>query len=534
MIEMKINTEEGRIQVKVAEGSYLELVDSWNNRKVLMIMLRLIKGEDGKAVMTFEEIAKALGYSDRRNVNNFWREFCQCGMDFSQYLRRKYKIEEKIRDCILEVFLEDIFATAEQVTLQVQRRLKLEAKDLSSGTVRNVLGDILKVRAKINKMLARGQAHIREEFLIEELFAMVDQLLQGCQDESARIKQKHLQGQFTRSELCPQKADVKHNQVFEAELMKKDGHVAGWVHEYMLMFLLYWHGISLSTLGKWFSVDKSTVWRRLRNFSYLGFLVLSLGVGISSGLIGVDEKWIRVSGRWQYLFFALDLESGLPLHFEIYKSRSNYYCRLFMTRLRQLGYSPRLIVTDGLAAYAYAIRKVFPGAQHQLCIFHLMQSITLWLKKHIGNQDLLVELKGKAKRILQTADKRTARRRLKKLKKRRKIKGLLVIISRKWGRIIPAIGSTWIPSTNNSTERFIRAFERFYRARQAFHDKASASEQVRLFLLGYLIEQQVGSRQSPLEQLNADIRNWPLYKMWNKPDFSKLQIHQSQQGEKAA
>lgn len=89
MIEVKINTETGTIQVMLAQGNYLEVVDTWNNRKLLMILLRLLKGADGKPLMTFEEIAKALGYADRRNVNNFFREFQQCGMDFLEYLRRK-------------------------------------------------------------------------------------------------------------------------------------------------------------------------------------------------------------------------------------------------------------------------------------------------------------------------------------------------------------------------------------------------------------------------------------------------------------
>lgn len=154
----------------------------------------------------------------------------------------------------MEVFLEDIFATAVQVTEEVRRRLKLGQKDLSQGTVRNVLGDILKVQAKINKLLAHGQAHVREDFLLEELFAMVDQLMEGSPDEKQQKKLAHLQEQLCLDgKACQQKAAREPDQDLQPEIMKKEGDVAGWAKEYVLMFLLYWHGISLSTLGKWFS-----------------------------------------------------------------------------------------------------------------------------------------------------------------------------------------------------------------------------------------------------------------------------------------
>jgi transposase-like protein len=539
-LAVKINTEPATIQVQLGESGCLTLADTWNNRRLLMVLLRLVGNAQGKPALTFAEIAQAFGYRDRRNVNNFWREYEQSGGDCLAYLQRQYKIDERIRTAIGEVFLEDLWQTPAAVTTEVRRRLALGAHGLSEATVRRVLGEGLKIQAQMQRMLAQGHAHVRETFLIEELFGTIEQLLDGAREPAERTTARieHLQAAVTPAAAAaapppPPPASPIPADALVRELKKRDAPVAAWAQEHLWLLLLYWHGISLATLGQWVGVNKSTVGRRLGKFSAVAVLVLGLGAGACSGRLGIDEKWIRIGGAWHYLFVAVDLETERPLHFEIYKSRSSYYCRLFLVRLRQLGYQPRLIVTDGWVGYAGAIKKVFPQAQHQLCIFHIMRAITQWIKQHKGWSEAAQRDNREAKHIFQTPDKRTARRRFKKLKRRRRLKGLTRLLARKWPRIVPAIGSTWIATTNNSTERFNRAFERFYRARQAFHDRASAYVQVQLFMLGYLIDQPIGSGQSPLESVHPEITQSALYRLWNKPDFSQLRFGQARLERKA-
>ena len=163
-----------------------------------------------------------------------------------------------------------------------------------------------------------------------------------------------------------------------------------------------------------------------------------------------------------------------------------------------------------------------------------MQAITRGIKQPKGWSAAAQADNQAAKRIFQTTDKRTAQRRFKKLQRRRRRKGLLRLLRRKWPRIIPALGSTWIPTPTNGTERFNRAFERFYRARQAFQDRASAYVPVQLFMLGYWIDQQIGAGQSPLESVHPEITQYALYQLWNKPDFSKLRFGQAPLERKAS
>jgi|GEM_PF-2983330 len=81
--------------------------------------------------------------------------------------------------------------------------------------------------------------------------------------------------------------------------------------------------------------------------------------------------------------------------------------------LKRIGKIPRVIITDGLASYRYLIME---GVRHVLCHFHHQQGITRWLKKRFDDKDEIISRSGKMKRVLQTNDKRTVRRRLRKLK----------------------------------------------------------------------------------------------------------------------
>jgi len=540
-IAVQVNTASGTIQVALGEGYRLEGVDTWNNRRLLRVLRRLVQGPEGKPAWTFADIAQAFGYADRRNVNNYWREFQQSGEDFWDYLQRKYKIDATIRETIRPVFLEDIFASSGAVTAEVRQRLHLGAKALSESTVGRVLADGLKVQTAMKRQLASGPAHVRESFLIEELFRIIRELLDGAREptQRTRARMEPLQA-MTPALPAPRSAPAGppptagKADALVRELKKRDEPVASWVQEHLWLLLLYWHGISLATLGQWVGVDKSTVWRRLGKFSAVATLGLGLGAGVCSGRIGIDEKWIKVAGSWHYRFVAVDLETNRPLHFEIYKSRSSYYCRLFRVRLRQRGYHRRRIVTDGWVGYAEAIKKVFPQAPHPLCIFHIMRAITQWIKQHKGWSETAQRDNRTAKWIFQTTDKRTAQRRFKKFKRRRRYKGLIRLLARKWPRIVPAIGSTWIPTTHNGTERFNRAFERFHRARQAYKDRVSAYGQVQFFMLGYLIDPPIGSGKSPLEQVHPEITQSARYQLWNKPDFSKLRFNQARLERKAS
>ena len=131
-------------------------------------------------------------------------------------------------------------------------------------------------------------------------------------------------------------------------------------------------------------------------------------------MVSVDEKWLKIRGRWYYWFVVLDVPTELPVLTALLPSRGQWACRWVGRQVRQRKKVPKVLITDGLQAYA----SLVPGAKHVLCRFHHQQGVTHWLKQHFTTEAENDARKPARKRLFQTRDKRTVRRRLAWLKER--------------------------------------------------------------------------------------------------------------------
>jgi putative transposase len=79
----------------------------------------------------------------------------------------------------------------------------------------------------------------------------------------------------------------------------------------------------------------------------------------------MDEVFLRISGKLQYLWRAVD-QDGNVLDILV-QSRRNAKAaqRFFRKLLKGLQYVPRVIVTDRLKSYAAAKRDILPGVEHR-------------------------------------------------------------------------------------------------------------------------------------------------------------------------
>ena len=124
------------------------------------------------------------------------------------------------------------------------------------------------------------------------------------------------------------------------------------------------------------------------------------------------------------------------------------------------------------------------------------------------------------KRVLQTDDKRTAKRRLEKLERqgeRLGIKGWVDKTRACFKELLPAIGSSQLPRTTNAIERFFRTFNRFYKVRCGFHSMESAIDQLSIFLVGYLFTVTAQDGTAPIEAVWSEAARTPLYRLINDP-----------------
>lgn len=121
-------------------------------------------------------------------------------------------------------------------------------------------------------------------------------------------------------------------------------------------------------------VSTATAYRWVSQFGGLLLPVAALsGVVRSSGVVGVDEKWVKVptndkpagkQRQWMYVYVAVDVSTYDLLHVAIFPVRGTDSARAFLLGLRAKGYVPPVIVSDLCTDYDRAIPAVFPRAIH--------------------------------------------------------------------------------------------------------------------------------------------------------------------------
>jgi len=95
-----------------------------------------------------------------------------------------------------------------------------------------------------------------------------------------------------------------------------------------------------------------------------------------SGVVGIDEVHLRdENGNKQYLVVAVDPINDRTILFDLIDSRDSDAIAGFLKQLEGMGIDPLVIITDMWKAYHSAILDVFPEAQHQLCVFHVLQAM---------------------------------------------------------------------------------------------------------------------------------------------------------------
>jgi transposase-like protein len=150
--------------------------------------------------------------------------------------------------------------------------------------------------------------------------------------------------------------------------------------------------------ARMFGVKAATVYHWVASLSpAVTCLAAYLGVVRTSGVIGIDDKWIQVCspsavrphGRrsravWRYVYFAIDVYSYDLLALELYPEHSTESARLLLLELKAKGIRPRVIVTDLDPAYGRALPEVFPSAVHHECIFHALQNASAQMTQVYG------------------------------------------------------------------------------------------------------------------------------------------------------
>src|SRR5262249_60955784 len=72
---------------------------------------------------------------------------------------------------------------------------------------------------------------------------------------------------------------------------------------------------------------------------------------------------------------APDPIRDLPVAFALVGANDHDHMRRFLGNLKTWGLTPRAVITDGSNLYPALLAELWPGADHQLCIFHIIKEI---------------------------------------------------------------------------------------------------------------------------------------------------------------
>jgi hypothetical protein len=502
---LSVVKEDNRFRLEWQGNSIDWLPDTPSNRKTMVVILRLLQNEQGKRVFTFQELSKIVDSEKRQASSGHVERFRDCGSDFLRFLMRKRKVDSDVVDAVTQQLLDTPLAGTSELQQRVNARLG--RGDLSSENITVALEHIScrHVRGALRKQIATGKAHYKEKHLLEEMMSSM-----SCDAaRKAGIQMAETRGMSISDPTSIRKLVTPDVPVSSIENPLR------WI---VFCMVLYYEGVRLSVLGRWLKVHKSTILRRMLGLAWeLWPMVYKWIIDrVKARAVYIDEKWLKIREKWHYWFVVLDVATELPVLSLLLPHKNEWACRWIGVKLKCIGKIPKAIITDGLLSYHYTVQ----GAKHFLCQFHHQQGVTRWLQKRYDDKDEVAVRKSKMKKVFQTDDKRTVRRRLRKLKESSGELGIQDWVEQTESnlpKLLPSVGSIVIPRTTNAIERFFRAFNRFYKMRCGFFTVASASMELILFLLMYVFVRQPESGKAPVESIIPEASEMPLYKLINDP-----------------
>jgi len=339
------------------------------------VLLRELRKENGKNVFTFQDISDIFNLKHRQDTDNFFRFYKACGEDFLSYLQRKIKLEKAfsiIESLILEMPL-----------LPIQEQYKTFSKDypeyeMSFATFQKYFSriDSKKLKKRYDELISSKKCRIDKERFLKELLA---------EENLSNKTRKKIISIFPA--LQQDGKEVKNEISFHKDLESYT--------KFLLIMFLVGCDMNFEPLAMLFGVCKTTI----HNWFYkLPFLKRKIIESIRwwSGIISVDEKWVKINCKWHYVLSIVDDTTGFLLYFMVVSDLKADTWKMFFQGFYRLYGKPKLIISDGSSSLAAGRKAVFLTVPHQLCKFHKLKNL-------IRNIYLSYENPEKHKRMIRLA-----------------------------------------------------------------------------------------------------------------------------------
>ena len=131
-----------------------------------------------------------------------------------------------------------------------------------------------------------------------------------------------------------------------------------------LRFCLSLRDVEELTAERGLCIDHTTIWRWVQTYGPEVHRRLQGEVKRKSATWHMDETFVRVAGRWRYLFRAVD-SYGQTVDFFLSASRDREAAKTFLKRAlaNPDNRPPRVFARDGLRSYPAAIRELQADGQ---------------------------------------------------------------------------------------------------------------------------------------------------------------------------
>jgi hypothetical protein len=329
---------------------------------------------------------------------------------------------------------------------------------------------------------------------------------------------------------------------------------------HLLALQMYaWGYSTYRRTGTALGVPTMTTWRWISAWGHDLLPIAALfGILKSSGVVCVDEKYVLVPKNdkpdgdmrhWMYVYLAVDAWTYDLLHIALYPYDNQDSAHAFLLDLRAKGYHPKVIVTDLRRDYGSVIVQVFPQAVHHECIFHALQNVQKHVKDVYGadyaqTHPEAQQLKQQIYAIFDTQSPQEAQQRYLQVLSLKdaytqttpQAKSIFDFLEHHWPKLVNAIGSDFIPTTNNTVELVIRRFDQHYQNFCGFDNIESAQLYLGVFEKLYRFtpfSQDAQPRirgKSPLQLAGYDVAHIPMSAICSGlsvdwPTHEKISLH---------
>jgi Transposase len=113
-----------------------------------------------------------------------------------------------------------------------------------------------------------------------------------------------------------------------------------------------------------------------------------------SGTLCLDEIHL---GR-KTLLLATDPLGDFPVAFALVSANDHDHMRRFLNNLKNWGFLPRVVISDGSNLYPALLAELWPQARHQLCVFHVLKEINACVLDALRRQRRRLARQGRSKR----------------------------------------------------------------------------------------------------------------------------------------